>query len=110
MADAGDINNTGQCSTCGLDKDMKHTIQCEECKNWIHFLCSGLPLYLLLCLAKTTRKYTCENCSFEKFSDPEWSAEASEAIDRMKKEKLSEKPPINPPPLITLRHPDHKVP
>ena len=95
MADAGNVNttNTGHCSTCGLDTDTKFTIQCEECKNWIHYLCSGLPLYLLLCLASTTRKYTCETCTFGKYADPEWTAEASDAIDRMRKEKF---PQITP--------------
>ena len=95
MEAAQDVNNTdaGHCSTCGQDKDMNFTIQCEDCKNWIHYTCSALPLYLLLCLARTKRKYTCEKCSFDKYADSEWTAKASEAIDRMKKEQTTLSPP-----------------
>ena len=94
MAAQQDVNTAdqGSCGTCGCDSDMKFTIQCEECKNWIHYTCSALPLYLLLCLARTTRKYTCEKCSFDKYADPKWTAEASEAMDRMKRGKTSQLP------------------
>lgn len=64
---------------CGSAYEMKFTIQCEECKTWVHYLCTGLPLYQLLCLAHTHRRFTCEKCCFEKFGDPNWTAEASEA-------------------------------
>lgn len=95
MAAASQVNNPaqpGHCPTCGQDNDMKFTIECAECKKWIHYTCSALPLYLLLCLARTNRKYTCEPCSFEKYADPEWTVEASEAIERMKKEATPQTP------------------
>lgn len=92
MAADQDVNTAdqGHCGTCGRDVDMKFTIQCAECEQWIHYTCSALPLYLLLCLARTTRKYTCEKCSFDKYADPTWTAEASEAMERMRKEKASQ--------------------
>ena len=73
-----------QCGICGLKNDIKYTIQCEECKEWIHYNCTGLPLYQLLCLARTNRKFSCEKCCFEKYADPEWSTSASEAIERQR--------------------------
>ncbi|MPC50854.1 hypothetical protein E2C01_044688 [Portunus trituberculatus] len=81
MADVRDVNNAepGHCSACGQNKDMKFTIQCEECKSWVHYTCGALPLYLLLCLTRTHRKYMCEKCSFHKYADPDWTAEAIEA-------------------------------
>lgn len=96
MATARNVNKADQdhCTTCGRDTDMKYTIQCAECDHWIHYTCSALPLYLLLCLARTNRKYTCETCAFEKFSDPEWTAEASEAMEKMRKDTTPQ-PPSN---------------
>lgn len=72
------------CTTCGQANDIEHTIQCEECKHWIHYMCSAIPVYLLLCLARTNRKYTCERCCYEKYADPAWTAEAVEAIRQQK--------------------------
>ena len=72
------------CGICGLNNDSKFTIQCEECKMWIHYNCTALPLYQLLCLARTNRKFSCEKCCFDKYADPEWSSKASEAIERQK--------------------------
>lgn len=65
---------------------MKFANQCEECQDWIHHTCSALPLYLLLCLAKTIQKYTCESCSFDKYADTKWPAVTSETISRMKEQ------------------------
>lgn len=70
---------------CGCDTNLQFIIQCPKCDNSIHYTCSALPLYLLLCLAPTTRKYTYEKCSFKKYADLTWTAEASEAMDRMRK-------------------------
>ena len=72
------------CGICGLNNDTKFTIQCEECKMWIHYNCTALPLYQLLCLARTNRKFSCEKCCFDKYADPEWSSKASEAMERQK--------------------------
>lgn len=99
MATAQDVNTAAQphCGTCGYTTDMKFTIQCTDCTNWIHYTCSALPLYMLLCLARTTRRYTCETCSFERYADPTWTTEASEAMDRMRKTETSCSPTISSP-------------
>ena len=47
-------------------------------------MCSALPLYRL---ARTNRKYTCEGCILEKYNDPYWTAEANEAIKKMREEE-----------------------
>lgn len=72
------------CAACSLGDDMTHSIQCGECKEWIHYYCSKLPLYNLMCLLKTTRKYTCEKCYVSKYLDEDWenvAKEAQKAID-----------------------------
>ena len=38
-------------------------IQCSNCQNWTHYLCSKLPAYQLFTLINSTRRYTCENCA-----------------------------------------------
>lgn len=81
------------CATCGQANEMDHTIQCEECKRWIHYVCSALPVYILLCLARTHRKYTCEKCCYEKYADPVWTAEAVEAIKRQKHSTITKEQP-----------------
>ena len=71
---------------------MKYTMRCEECKHWVHYLCTALPIYILLCLASTNRRFTCEKCSFEKYGDDEWVIEASDAIKRQKNKTRTQTP------------------
>ncbi|MPC59806.1 hypothetical protein E2C01_053834 [Portunus trituberculatus] len=83
-----DCDPTGHCGTCGHNTYMENTIQCQECQIWIHFTYSALPLYLLLCLARTNRRYTCEKCTYVKYADPEWVKKVSEVMDKMRKEQI----------------------
>lgn len=92
-----DVNKPDlNCTTCGQANEMEHTIQCEECKHWVHYVCSALPVYILLCLARTNRKYTCEKCSYEKYADPEWTAEAVAAIARQERSTATKGETIDP--------------
>lgn len=52
-------------------------------------MCSALPVYLLLCLARTNRKYTCEKCCRDKYADQEWTAEAVAAIKNQRQSLVS---------------------
>ena len=47
---------------CGK-KDNDNMISCTDCRVWIHFECTELPLYQLYSLVSTKRKFTCEKCS-----------------------------------------------
>ena len=38
-------------------------IKCDDCKNWVHYLCSEAPIYILLTLQNTNRKYSCFLCA-----------------------------------------------
>lgn len=67
---------------------MNFTIMCKDCKIWIHYACSGLPTYQILCFTKTNCKFTCEKCCLEKYEDLQWIKEANEAMDRQSKRKL----------------------
>ena len=37
-------------------------IECSECKAWIHYQCTELPLYMTASLVKGRRKYLCTSC------------------------------------------------
>ena len=38
------------------------SLQCDDCKKWVHYLCSEIPIYLLIAFENTSRKYSCPNC------------------------------------------------
>lgn len=84
------------CTKCGQANEIAHTIQCEECKHWIHYMCSALPVYILLCLARTNRKYTCEKCCYDKYAEPTWTAEAVAAIERQKHSMITKEQSTDP--------------
>ena len=44
------------CSQCKKD-DHEFMIECSECKAWIHYQCTELPLYMIASLLKGKRKY-----------------------------------------------------
>ena len=63
---------------CPICKDTvdKNCLQCDKCKDWIHYRCSKLPAYLIIQLSKSTRVFTCHSCvkskyplAFEKLHD-----------------------------------------
>ncbi|KAG0730193.1 hypothetical protein GWK47_028757 [Chionoecetes opilio] len=84
---------TNKCAACCINDDMKHTIQCGECKEWIHYYCSKLPLYNLMCLLKTNRKYTCEKCYVSKYLDEDWEKVAKEAQEAIENQESSRRSP-----------------
>lgn len=48
------------CRSACLEKD--HALQCQECKYWIHYKCSDLPVYQLFLYENTQRRFTCKFC------------------------------------------------
>ena len=49
------------CSQCKKD-DNGFMIECSECKAWIYYQCTELPLYMISSLVKGTTKYSCSSC------------------------------------------------
>lgn len=76
-----DLNDP--CGVCGVWREgIGCSMECADCKAWVHYRCTKLPLYQLLTLATTKRPYTCEKCAMDKYSGrapSEWfeSARAS---------------------------------
>lgn len=73
------------CGVCQVLKEGMHcSIQCADCRSWIHYRCTKLPLYQLLTLATTNRSYTCEKCAMNAFSGratSEWFESARAALE-----------------------------
>lgn len=38
-------------------------IKCSDCHMSVHYLCSKIPTYVLVTLTRSTRKYTCKDCT-----------------------------------------------
>ena len=55
--------------SCPICRDIvdKNCLQCDKCKNWIHYRCSKLPAYLIIQLSKSTRVFTCHSCVKSKY-------------------------------------------
>lgn len=52
------------CNKCLTDcVEGENCIQCQDCKTWIHYICSRLPPYQLFLYESTQRRYTCESCT-----------------------------------------------
>lgn len=77
--------NIHLCGACKTNTEVDSKIMCVECKCWIHYACSRLPPYMLLCLVSTNRKFTCETCSYVKYPDPDKTQKISETIEKQKK-------------------------
>ena len=43
------------------------SLQCSQCKNFVHYTCSELPNYQLGLFLKTSRKYICKQCVIASF-------------------------------------------
>ena len=54
-------NQSTFCEICNNEDHDKMT-ECSECKKWIHYECIDLPPYMICCLTKGRRKYSCQNC------------------------------------------------
>ena len=42
--------------------DNKFMIECSECKAWIHYQCTELPLYMIASLVEGRKEYSCTSC------------------------------------------------
>ena len=52
------------CKTCKFScTDKDQSIQCQDCKEWVHYICTKLPPYQLYLYETTQRRYTCEICT-----------------------------------------------
>lgn len=80
--------NTCACTVCGVEDDTKHTLQCDECREWVYCACTDLPWYQLMYLFQTTRKYSCEKCGASKLSDESWATAAREAQEAVTRQKV----------------------
>ena len=47
---------------CPLCDSVVDNLQCDRCKDWIHYRCSKLPEYMIIQLSKSTRAFTCNSC------------------------------------------------
>lgn len=58
------------CAMCRRRVDRDHgALRCDGCEGWVHYLCSGLPVYQLILLAGSARKYLCSACVNNRFGD-----------------------------------------
>ena len=57
---------TDSCPIC-RDTVDKNFLQCDKCKDWIHYRCSKLPAYLIIQLSISTRVFTCHSCVKSKY-------------------------------------------
>lgn len=71
-----------KCGLCEAPGGLNKTIQCHDCKRWVHYRGTKLPLYQLWFLAHSPRNYSCENCCTRKLqaSDQEWITVTKEAL------------------------------
>ena len=65
--DSGEGNKEEDAVVCTHQKcqedDGLNRLFCVECKRFVHYRCTRLPLYQLECfITKKSRKYTCVNC------------------------------------------------
>ena len=51
------------CIKCSLDCSNETSLSCRDCKLWIHYECTALPIYQLLIFSNTSRAFSCENCA-----------------------------------------------
>ena len=57
---------TDLCPICNVTVD-KNCLQCDKCKDWIHYYCSKLPAYIIIQLSKSARVFTCPSCVKSKY-------------------------------------------
>ena len=50
------------CPVCNFPSE-NFVIQCDDCKQHIHYECSKVPTFQLWLFTKTQRKFTCERCT-----------------------------------------------
>ena len=57
---------TDLCPICNVTVD-KSCLQCDKCKDWIHYRCLKLPAYVIIQSAKSTRVFSCPSCVKSKY-------------------------------------------
>ncbi len=56
------------CPSCNYSVTSENNgIQCDKCKDYFHYHCTTLPIYCLVSLSKTTRKWMCHSCVAQTF-------------------------------------------
>ena len=56
------VQSSDICPKCTLQADMGTSLECFNCKSWLHLSCTGLPSFQIVLFQKTTRRFTCQNC------------------------------------------------
>ena len=46
----------------GVTSRMDHSLECSDCKGYVHFGCTELPAYVLYSLKSSKRKFLCAKC------------------------------------------------
>ena len=68
MGGESNKNSTDMCLNC-KEICTTHSLCCSECDRWIHYICSELPIYYILILENTKRKYSCAYCAKNKICE-----------------------------------------
>lgn len=59
--DSEEIGVVYPCRAC-QENCVDSSMKCSDCQMWTHYKCTELPLYFLIILINTNRKYTCPVC------------------------------------------------
>ena len=59
-------DDTSKCPSCDLNVSSD-AIKCKSCNAWFHYFCSGLPVWHIVLLKKSTTSFTCESCVVARF-------------------------------------------
>ena len=60
--------NYYECGVCHQNANTA-SIRCDYCMEWLHYHCTELPLYQLLDLEKSNKKFRCRFCCLKKYPD-----------------------------------------
>ena len=55
-------NNSENCLKCNAHCQLS-SLKCSDCKMRVHYKCSELPIYFIIMLEHTQRKFTCFQCA-----------------------------------------------
>ncbi|KAK4322090.1 hypothetical protein Pmani_007143 [Petrolisthes manimaculis] len=70
------------CKVC--QKHCSTGIKCSNCSMWIHYQCSDVATYILVIFKKSSRKFTCLDCTKETY--PNYADLAAEIEDHKSEE------------------------
>ena len=81
-------DESDKCHRCSriFDKsDETYSIECGDCRRWLHYYCADLSPIQLLSYAQSRKKFTCNKCVLKRYPNKkEWLAEATAAINKHK--------------------------